>query len=564
MKMKTEPNRWSVLFIGIVSLAAFALLLLEHTAFGLRWAGVFRTVNLAVWILYVADVSWRFFAAPDKAVHLKKYWYEAIVLVPLIQFAVGAEEGSLYVVARQLVIVAILVSRVSRVKGLVRMLTLKPAQLMLTGFAGTIGVGAVLLMLPAATASGTRMPLVDALFTATSAVCVTGLIVRDTATYFSPFGQAVVLGLIQVGGLGIMTFSVSLVVLLRKPMDLQQRVTMQGALDHDTVSGVRDMVRFILLMTFAFELAGALLLFSFWQGQFTSAPEAVWHSIFHSVSAFCNAGFSTFSDSISGFRDKPSVNAVIAVLIVSGGLGFLVIRDIQQQIRKLAGGRRALRLRVQTKAVLTVSAILIMGGAALFYFMERHGVLADLSARDAVVASFLQSITARTAGFNSVDIGGLTPAMLMIIMALMFIGASPGSTGGGIKTTTLAALWAAIAASVRNRPHVELFRRTLPPATVYRALAVLCISAALVTAFACALLWTESASFRDVLFETVSAFGTVGLSTGLTPHLSRAGRMLVIVLMFIGRLGPLTIAYAMLPSGGPVRYKYAEERMMIG
>ncbi|MGD9873573.1 MAG: TrkH family potassium uptake protein [Kiritimatiellia bacterium] len=562
--MKADSKKRSVLFIGIISVAAFVLLLFENTIFGLRWASAFRVANLAVWTIYIVDVLWCFRSAPDKTVHLRGHWYEAIVFVPVIQYFVGAEHGSLYTITRQIVIVAMLLSRISRIRGLLSLLALKPAQLMLMGFSGAIGVGTVLLMLPAATVSGARMPLVDALFTATSAVCVTGLIVQDTATYFSAFGQAVVLALIQVGGLGIMTFSVALVALLRKRMDLRQRVMMQGALDHDTVSGVRGMVRFIVLMTLWFEVAGALLLFVSWHGRLESLPSAVWHSLFHSVSAFCNAGFSTFSDSISGFRDSPAVNAVIAALIVSGGLGFPVIRDFQCRLRHSAEGNRKARLRVQTKTVLTVSVTLILGGAALIYLKERTGLLGDMSTADAIMASVFQSVTARTAGFNTVDIGSFSPAVLLVIIALMFIGASPGSTGGGIKTTTVAALWAAIAASLRNRPHVELYRRTLQSATVYRALAVLCISLLLVTAFACALLCTEDAPFTDVLFETVSAFGTVGLSTGLTPHLSRAGRLLIVLLMFIGRLGPLTIAYAMLPARAPVRYKYAEERMMIG
>lgn len=551
-------------FIGVVAVVAFLLLLAENTPFGDAHPRMFRTVNLAVWLVFAGEVLVRLFTSDDKAVHLRRYWLDFIVFIPLIQYVPGAYEPNVSTIVRQVVIMVMLVSRIRRARSLMQLLRLRPAQLMLSGFLGTIGVGSVLLMLPSATTSGERLPFVDALFTATSAVCVTGLIVEDTATYFSTFGQLIILALIQVGGLGIMTFSVALAVLLGKPMDVSQRAILQDALDHETLAGVRSLIRFIVLMTFGFELAGAVLLFFTWRGQFESLPAAAYHSFFQAVSAFCNAGFSTFSDSLMGFQSNLGVNAVICGLIVFGGLGFVVIQSLVMAVQSRYHGKPRNRLRLQTIIVIRVTLVLIVGGAILVYLFERSGLFGGMAAGDAVLGAVFQSITARTAGFNTVDIASLSSATLFAIIVLMFIGASPGSTAGGIKTTTVACLWAAIVTSLRSRPHVEIRRRTIPTDTVYKAITLLCISLGVVAIFTLALLCTEKQPFLDVLFEAVSAFGTVGLSMGVTPELSTGGRILITALMFIGRLGPLTIAYAMLPARTGARYKYAEERIMIG
>jgi trk system potassium uptake protein len=361
-----------------------------------------------------------------------------------------------------------------------------------------------------------------------------------------------------------MTFSVALTVLLGKHIDISQRAVLQDALDHDTLAGVRRLIRFIVLMTFAFEAIGAILLFLCWHEDFESLSSAIYHALFHSVSAFCNAGFSTFSDSLVGFRDNAGINIVICGLIVFGGLGFAVIQDLFSAARNRLRGRVNNRSRIQTRIVLRVTFFLILLGMGVVYLTERSGLLLGLSPENTVLAVFFQSVTARTAGFNTLDVGALSSATAFATIVLMFIGASPGSTAGGIKTTTLACLWASLVTGLRNRPHVEMHRRTIPPETVYKALTLLCVSLGVVVVFTLLLLSTEQKPFLDVLFEVVSAFGTVGLSMGLTPELSDTGRILITALMFIGRLGPLTIAYAMLPSHAKVSYKYAEERIMIG
>ncbi len=561
MTLSQKSGRY---FIGVVALAAFLLLLVENTPFGDAHPRLFRAVNLGVWLLFVAEVSLHIVTSDDKAAYLRRHWLELIVFIPLIQYIPGADAPGVFTVVRQVVIVVMLVSRIRRARSLLHLLKLKPAQLMISGFLGAIGVGSVLLMLPAATTSGARLPLIDAIFTATSAVCVTGLIVEDTATHFTVFGQLVIVALIQAGGLGIMTFSVALAVLLRKPMDVSQRATLRDALDHETLAGVRRLIKFIVGMTLSFELIGAIFLFVSWHGHFDSLSTAAYHSFFHAISAFCNAGFSTFSDSLMAFESNVGVNAVICGLIVFGGLGFGVIQSLRDTISSRFKDTPRKKMRVQTAVVLRMTLILIGAGALVVYLTERSGLLEGVSAGDALLASVFQSVTARTAGFNTLDIGKLSSATLFVTIVLMFIGASPGSTGGGIKTTTVACLWAVAVTSLRNRPHVEIHKRTIPFDTVFKAATLLCIALVVVALFTIALLHLEKKPFLDVLFEVVSAFGTVGLSTGLTPELSNAGRVLITILMFIGRLGPLTIAYAMLPVRAKIQYKYAEERMMIG
>jgi trk system potassium uptake protein TrkH len=553
-------------FIGAVAIAAFFLLLVELSGYMDQYAGFFQLANMTILALFLIHVVLSFLLSENKREHLKHNWLDAIVFIPLVQLYHGIGNSPASVIVRQAVIVFMVISRTRKANKLVSLLGLRPAQLMLTSFVAAICIGAILLMLPAATATGEKTSLVDALFTATSATCVTGLIVKDTATYFSTFGQCVILALIQIGALGIMTFSVSLAIFARKRVEMQRQIEMQEMLDQDTISSIKDLVKFIVKMTFAFELAGAVALFFAWRGKLGGDAHTAFAAVFHSISAFCNAGFSTMSDSLMRFSRDLATNAVIIVLIAFGGFGFTVVRDIVGNFRQrlFHQSHRVLSLRVQTKTVLAVSAILTIGGAVLFYAIERGGTLAPLTLKDRLLVSIFQSVTARTAGFNTCDFGVLSSAALMVIIILMFIGASPGSTGGGIKTTTVAALWAALASGLRKRPDAQLYRRTIPMEVVQKALGVLIISLIVVLGFGLVMLYFEKLPFANVMFETVSAFGTVGLSTGITPQLSTAGRITITLLMFTGRLGPLTIAYAFLRQRKPAQYRYAEERVMIG
>jgi len=392
--------------------------------------------------------------------------------------------------------------------------------------------------------------------------------VYDTATHFTFFGQLVILALIQIGGLGIMTFSVSLALLMRRGVSMKDQSIMQDVLDQDTLQSVRRLVGFIVAMTFILEATGAALLFKAWKPLFHGTAETAWHAIFHSISAFCNAGFSTFSNSLMGFAQDLPTNLTIGGLIVLGGIGFVVIGDFYQAIRSRLFRRqkRHHKFRIQTRLALGWTGGLILFGTALFYLLEKNQLLDGTKFDHALLVSLFQSVTTRTAGFNSCSIGLLQPATLFLFIVLMFIGACPGGTGGGIKTTTPAVLWANIRAGFRRRGETELYRRTIPMEVIQKAVMVLCSSLLLVCgAVGLMTIFEPDKEFMDLFFETVSAFGTVGLSTGITGALSEAGRVLITLLMFVGRLGPLTIGFAfMLRRRQPAKYSYSEERIMIG
>lgn len=552
---------------GAVALFAFVMLLAEHAAWLRPHAVWIRRINLTVLCLFATDVLLNFYSGKRDLAWLRQHGFDLIVFVPLVQFFYAQPGSALALILRQAAIIAMLLSRTRRARNFITLFSLKPAQLMILGFAGTILCGTVLLMLPAATADGETTTLLNALFTATSAVCVTGLIVYDTAAHFTPFGQAVILALIQVGGLGIMTFSVSLALLMRRGMSIKDQSVMQDVLDQETLLSVRRLVGFIVTMTVVFELAGAAVLFPAMRPACGGPGEAAWHALFHSVSAFCNAGFSTFSDNLAGFAYSLPVNFTVGMLIVLGGIGFIVIGDFHAALRnRLKRGRGPKhKFRIQSRLALGWTGGLILLGAALFYAIERERILAGLPYDRALLVALFQSVTTRTAGFNTCDFGALQPATLFFCIVLMFIGACPGGTGGGVKVTTPAVLWAVLRAGFRRSEDAELYRRTVPVEIVQKAVAVLCISLLLLGAATGLMAWFEAdKEFLDVFFETVSAFGTVGLSTGITGSLSRAGRLLIIALMFIGRLGPLTIGFAFLLKARPAKYRYAEERIMIG
>ncbi len=554
--------------IGPIAIFGFILLLIEHSEFLKDHTDLIRNINLSMLGLFAIDVLLNWMAGKKDWAYFRSHWFDLVVFVPLIQFFYAPADSTLSVILRQTAIVAMLLSRTRRVKNFITLFSLKPAQLMLMSFVGVIVFGSVLLMLPAATVPGEKTGLINAFFTATSATCVTGLIVYDTATHFTFFGQLVILTLIQIGGLGIMTFSVSLALLMRRGVSMKDQSIMQDVLDQDTLQSVKRLVGFIIAMTFLLEAAGALILFKTWKPLFHGSVETAWHAIFHSVSAFCNAGFSTFSNSLMGFANDVPTNLTIGGLIILGGIGFVVISDFYQAIRTRLFSRQKRRhkFRIQTRLVLGWTGGLILFGTALFYLIEKNQLLEGMTADNALLVSLFQSVTTRTAGFNSCTIGALQPATLFLFIVLMFIGASPGGTGGGIKVTTPAVLWAVIRAGFRRRGETELYRRTLPIEVIQKAVMVLCSSLLFICGAVGLMAFFEpDKEFLDLLFETVSAFGTTGLSTGITSALSEAGRVLITLLMFIGRLGPLTIGFAfMLRRRQPAKYSYSEERIMIG
>lgn len=443
-----------------------------------------------------------------------------------------------------------------------------PLRLLIGSFLVLILVGTVLLKLPAATPAGSPIGWIDALFTATSATCVTGLAVRDTGTTFTLFGQLVILGLIQAGGLGLMTFSLFILTLFRGRASLTQRSIFSLTLPAEAGGHVWPVLRLVILFTFGAEAVGALLLFVRWLPEM-GAARAAYNGIFHAVSAFCNAGFGLRSDNLTAWRGDPWVVLTVSALIILGGLGFFTVYDVVESRKKSA------TLSVHSKLALTVSAVLIVLGTLGIWTLEAWRSFEGMGEGEKVLAAFFQSVTTRTAGFNTVDLSLLSPGTLFLMTILMFIGGSPGSCAGGIKTTTLGVLVMATLTRVKGHANVNVFRRTLGDATVRDALTLAVWGAVgvLPALFALLLLQSPGGSleeerslFIDYLFETVSALATVGLSTGVTDDLSPASRVLVSFLMFCGRLGPLTLANSLADGtrGAVDDWRYAKEEVMVG
>jgi len=438
-----------------------------------------------------------------------------------------------------------------------------PARLLLASFLFIIAIGIPLLMLPAATADGRGASFVDAVFTSTSATCVTGLVVRDTGSYFSGFGHMVILILMQVGGLGIMTFSTLFAIILGRRLGFREEEHMRGILDQSSTVEMYDLIIRIVSITMVFETFGALLLFLRWAGAMGSEG-ALKSAVFHAVSAFCNAGFSLNADSLSAYVGDWYVNVVFIVLIVVGGIGFVVLNDVLNRTDGLNPFTvKWSRLTVHSRLAIITSAVLIVAGMLTMFFFEFDNSMLDLSVPEKLLASLFQSVTCRTAGFNTVDTADLRDVTLFICMILMFIGASPASTGGGIKTTTFTVLLLSVRCLLRSRDEVELFGRTIPHQTVYKAVAIVLFSLTFLVVFTVLLLATETGRFADILFEAVSAIGTVGLSTGVTGGLTAVGKLLITTLMYVGRVGPLTVALA-LGEVRKVNIEYPTTRITVG
>jgi len=436
-----------------------------------------------------------------------------------------------------------------------------PPRILTLGFLTIILLGTGLLMLPFSHVSERSPGFIDALFTATSATCVTGLVVVDTGTYWTTAGQWIILALIQIGGLGFMTMATLFALVLKRKISLKERLILQESFNQSNMEGIIRLVRKVLLYALAIEGAGAALFSARFMFDMP-AGEALFKGVFHAVSFFNNAGFDVMGDyrSLVDYVGDPLVNVVTMLLIVLGGLGFVVLSDlidIRNPKRKLS---------LHSKVVLSASGILILVGAIVVFAFEYSNAktFGSLNFGEKVLASFMQSVSPRTAGVNSVDMAGLRQATQFFIVILMFIGASPGSTGGGIKTTTFTALVGAVVAMVRGKEDVVLFRYRLAQERVYKALTITLFAFGLVVVATMILSTTEDHRFLMILFEVVSAFGTVGLSIGLTAQLTIAGKIILILMMFIGRLGPLTLSYAIGPRKGRALYRHAEGKIIIG
>lgn len=429
-------------------------------------------------------------------------------------------------------------------------------------FIATILIGAFLLLLPLNTKSG-HISLIDALFTSTSAVCVTGLIVQDTPTYFSTTGQVIIIILIQLGGLGIMTFSTLVLLAAGRKIAIKDRIMIQESFHHRAPRDFRSLIKNIFYFALVIELAGTLSLFLRFLKDFP-VIKSLYYAFFHSISAFCNAGFALFSDSFTSYRKDPWVTITLMVLIVCGGLGFLVLQESKHSLFTLLR-RKKVSLTLHAKLVLVLTGALIVISFIILFFIERNLSFKGFALGEKILASLFQVITPRTAGFNTIDLTLLTPASIFVLIILMFIGASPGSTGGGVKTSTMGVILAFIKSRITARDSVDIFHRTLPQQLVIRAFTVILLSLSIIFISSFVLLLNEAeVSMQEALFEVFSAFGTVGLSLGITPKLSVLGKAVLILTMYAGRIGPLALLYAFSRYRAYGRYEYAEESVMVG
>ncbi|MDP8200785.1 MAG: TrkH family potassium uptake protein [Candidatus Tenebribacter burtonii] len=435
-----------------------------------------------------------------------------------------------------------------------------PVLVMLTFFLA-IFIGALLLMLPVATSPGEETSLLGALFTSTSATCVTGLIVYDTGMHFTLFGQIIILTLIQIGGLGIMTISSAFAIILGQKLSLRRESVMQNVIGESNKLDMINLVRNVIIVTITLELLGAVILYFTFISKSYSVNQAIYHSIFHSISAFCNAGFCLYSDSLIKYLDNFNINFVITSLIILGGIGFPVMKDIQRTIKNKF---RFKRLSLHSKIVLSATFFLLLAGTLAFFISEYNNEMKGFSFFDRLFASYFQSVTTRTAGFNTIDTANLSKGSSFVSGILMFIGASPGSTGGGVKTTALVVVFISFVTMFRGHKDVNIFKRKVSENIIKKVMALVAASIAFLAFMIFLLLLFEPFTLEKTIFEAVSAFGTVGLSMGITAKLSEAGQIIIVLLMYLGRVGPLTLMFAISQTKDRSSFTYTEEKISIG
>jgi potassium uptake TrkH family protein len=582
-------SRWREIVLKILDylliaagVAALAGLIAEY-GFYLSYADEARLQRFDLLILFVFILHYFLKVAfvKDRLLYLKQHWFQAVLVVIILSetaFIINTLGFSLVkrfffdINVRAITKITIIWAQILIVLSLIhgsvaynrKIVSLKfhPAQLLLFSFVFVILTGSALLSLPRAVAPGETLSYLDALFTSTSATCVTGLVVVNTGTHFSFIGQLIILFLIQIGALGIMTLASFFALFFRQGISIRERAVLGEMMNIDSLNMINRTLKQIVTITFSVEAAGALLLFMFWNKAEWTFNEHLYQSVFHSVSAFCNAGFSLNRDSLISYNNNYPVLLTIAGLIIIGGLGFVVIAELTGiKLSNRQKERTIKRWGVQTKLVLLISSLLIIGGTILFYIVEPGSgqPFHDL------IQAFFSSVTARTAGFNSVDFVSISVPASLLIMILMFIGASPGSAGGGIKTTTIGVLFGSLLMTISGRNRIVIFKKNITFTVLNRALVVFAFSITIILLSTFILTITEPFSFLDLLFEEISAFATVGLSRGITADLSEAGEIVLILSMLIGRIGAMTMAFAITAPKEQVKVEYPTEKsIMIG
>lgn len=594
MQINYKNKRLERVLIGVNVLAAAAVAGTFVMLFGfdepLVPAPILYVAQAVLLFAFIAEKIIRSLNALSIKEYLRGFWFQIPLLAALGIAVFGAgrwfatsEPARVRHAAVGVYLVLQVVTKVCRTVVNLAASGRSPTMALIGSFLVLIITGAGLLMLPRS-AARENIGLVDALFTATSATCVTGLIVKDTSADFSLMGQVIILSLIQLGGLGIVVFGAVFALLLGQALSLRESVAMQDLLSARTLGRIGNMIAFIFVGTLLFEALGAVSLFGMWDdaASWQGDMRRQWFcSVFHSISAFCNAGFSLFSSSFAGYKKSWGVYGVVCPLIILGGLGFGVLYDLfhtavdrvrrffkvrlNKEVRLTTEAPK--RLRLQTKIVLSTSAILIVLGMVGILLFERFANPDSSAEKVGVLGALFQSITARTAGFNTLSVKALSASSRFVLILLMFVGGSPGSTAGGIKTVTLAVVIMSAVSALRKREDVEMFKRSVRIVVVGRAITVTLLFVAVLFTATLALSITENSNgftMSDIMFEAGSALGTVGLTTGITGSLTAAGKVIIIAVMLIGRLGPLTLLAALTFNLKPVKFNYPDEAIIVG
>jgi len=523
---------------------------------------------------------------PNPLSYLRKKWIEFLltflIIIQSIGFLFYIREPQtidiktltrIYIASAQIYLTLDIALKTVRYSQRLIQKSIHPTRLLTFSFLLLISLGTLLLLLPKATHNG--ISLIDALFTATSAVCVTGLIVVDTGTYFTRFGQFIIMVLIQLGGLGIMTFTTFFAILLNGGIGIKERVFLSEIFSEKNLSKISSTIIRILFLTFSIEAVGAILLYYFLPDpMFKNKSEKIFCSIFHSISAFCNAGFSTFSNNLIDIKNNIPAIIAIATLFILGGLGFLVLSELIEKpflkaIRRIKFLRNKIApqkvvLSLHSKLTIYTTAILIISGTVILLLLEFNNTLKNETLLSKIAHAFFQAVTPRTAGFNTIDISKIGITTSLFIMLLMWIGASPGSTGGGIKTTSFALIVLKISSMVTGKERVEIFNKQISEESISRAFVSALLSVLFILTATFALTITEkNLNFIDTFFEVVSAFGTVGLSRGITQDLTIFGKLIIIMMMFIGRIGPLAFSFALFGKIEKRNYEFQKESVLV-
>lgn len=578
--MKIFFDKYSGRFLAFVALLAFSIFILQYGFYiSDELNNILNLLNFLVFALFIFYQVGRIVYAEDRFDYIKTRWLDILILILIIIHTIFflifpkfftrmaiffqiLDLNLFYIIVIQIYILISLIIKAVRLSHIIAEYKIQPAKIFLISFLLLILFGTGLLMLPKATVTG-GMRFIDALFTSTSAVCVTGLVVVDTATYFTRFGQFVILGLIQIGGLGVMTLTTFFALFFAGGLGIKERVLIGDLVEEEKLGQIKFTLIQIILTTFVLETIGAILFFQSLNNVNLPFGEKVFHSVFHSVSAFCNAGFSTFTENMmfEGIRYNYLSVSTIGFLIILGGLGFHTLSNIGEILTlPFKKNKKKIRyLSSQTKIILIVTITLIFVGSILTFILERNNTLKDLTFDQQILASIFQSITTRTAGFNTIPINELLIPTSLIYIMLMFIGASPGGTGGGIKTTTAFISFLAVYDFLRGKKKIEIFKRQIPDDIIHRAFIKIVFSLLFLFSTTVILTITEPFKLIDIIFEQFSAFGTVGLSRGITPYFSDIGKLTIVVLMYIGRVGPITFLLSFSKETTPPKYDYPSE-----